>query len=77
VDFIAREIWLPHVSAKGNKIERARVKETTETWGTASEIVFHAEICSHGPVGRSSRTSNSNHLLTGHRPVATTFVKSR
>ena len=31
VNFIAREIWLPQVSAKGDKIERARVKETAET----------------------------------------------
>jgi hypothetical protein len=31
VDFIAREIWLRQVSAKGDKIERARVKETNET----------------------------------------------
>ncbi len=31
VNVIAREIWLPQVSAKGDKIERARVKETIET----------------------------------------------
>jgi hypothetical protein len=56
VDFIAREIWLPQVSAKGDKIERARVKETNETWRAASEILLHAELCSHGPAGRPIMT---------------------
>jgi hypothetical protein len=48
VNFNAREIWLPQVSAKGDKIERTRVKETAETWRAASEILLHAEICNHG-----------------------------
>jgi hypothetical protein len=52
VDFIAREIWLPQVSAKGDKIERARVKEPNETRRPATEILLHAETCSHGPEGR-------------------------
>ena len=43
VDFIAREIWLPQVSAKSNKIERARVKETAETWRAAAKILLHNE----------------------------------
>ena len=76
VDFIASEIWLPQVSAKGDKMERARVKETNETWRPASEILLHAEICSHGPAGRPIMTGILA-LLTGHRPAATTFVKSR
>jgi hypothetical protein len=76
VDFIASEIWLPQVSAKGDKMERARVKETNETWRQASEILLHAETCSHGPAGRPVMTGILA-LLTGHRPVATPFVKSR
>jgi hypothetical protein len=43
VNFIAREIWLPQVSAKSDKIERARVKETAETRRAASEILLHAK----------------------------------
>jgi len=31
VNFIAREIWLPQVGAKRDKIERARIKEAAET----------------------------------------------
>ena len=56
VDFIARKVWLPQVSAKGHKIERARVKETTETWRAASEIALHEKTCSHDAVGRPIRT---------------------
>jgi len=52
VDFLAREIWLPQVSAKGDKIERARLKETTKTRRAACELLLHAETCSHGPVSR-------------------------
>ena len=61
VDFIAREIWFPQVGAKGDKIERARFKETTETWRSACEILLHAKTCSRGPVGRPM-TSNSRLL---------------
>jgi hypothetical protein len=43
VDFIAREIWLPQVSAKGDKIKRAGIKETAETRRAASEILLHAK----------------------------------
>jgi hypothetical protein len=43
VDFSARQKWLSQVGAKGDKIQRARVEETTETWRTASEIPLHAE----------------------------------
>jgi hypothetical protein len=75
VNVIAREIWLPQVSAKRDKIERARVKETIETWRAASEILLHEATCSHGPRGRLIITS-SGRSLTRHRPVATTFVKS-
>lgn len=74
VDFLARQIRLPQVSAKGDKIERARVKETIETWRAASEIMLHEETSNHAPVYRPIRTSNSKLSLTGHRPVATTFV---
>jgi hypothetical protein len=52
VDFIAREIWLSQMGAKGDKVKRTRVKETSETWRAPSEILLHAETCSHGPVGR-------------------------
>jgi hypothetical protein len=52
VNFIAREICLSQVGAKGDKIERARVKETVETRRTAAEILLHAISSSHGPVGR-------------------------
>ena len=52
VDLSAREILLPQVSAKGDKVERARVQETNETWRAASEILLYAETCSHGPAGR-------------------------
>jgi len=31
------------VGAKSDKIERARVKETAETWRAVSEIVLHEE----------------------------------
>lgn len=55
VDFIAREIWLPQVGAESDKIERARVKETAETWRAAAKILLHKETCSHGPVGRPIR----------------------
>jgi hypothetical protein len=61
VDFIAREIWFPQVGAKGDKIARARFKETTETWRSACEILLHAKTCSHGPAGRPM-TSNSRLL---------------
>ena len=52
VNFIAREIRLPQVSAKDDKIERARIKQTIETRRAASEILLHVKTCSHGPMGR-------------------------
>jgi hypothetical protein len=55
MDFIAREIWLPQVGAKGDKIERTCVKETTEPWRSPSEILLHAETCSYGPVAVQSQ----------------------
>jgi hypothetical protein len=57
VNFIACEMWLPQVSAKGDKIERARIKQTAETRRAASEILLHAETRSHGSVGRPIITS--------------------
>jgi hypothetical protein len=57
VDFIAREIWLPQVSAKGDKIERARFKEAAETRRAPSEILLHPQTCSHGFTGRPIRTN--------------------
>jgi hypothetical protein len=48
MDFISREIWLPHVSAKGDKIERTGIKKTAETRRAVPEIVLHEELCSHG-----------------------------
>jgi hypothetical protein len=44
------------VCAKGDEIERARVKNAIETRRTLSEISFHAKTCSHGPVGRRMQT---------------------
>ena len=43
VDLIAGEILLSQVSAKGNKIERACIKQTPETWRAVSEILLHDE----------------------------------
>jgi len=43
VDLIACEICLPRVGAKGDKIKRARVKETAEPWRAASKILLHAK----------------------------------
>jgi hypothetical protein len=43
VDFIAGEMLLSQVSAKGDKIERACIKQTTETWRAAPEILLHDE----------------------------------
>ena len=40
VDIIARQKWLPQVGAKGHKIERARVKEATETRGRRPKPCF-------------------------------------
>jgi hypothetical protein len=57
VNFIACEMWFPQVSAKGDKIERARIKQTAETRRAASEILLHAETRSHGSVGRPIITS--------------------
>ena len=68
MNFIAREIWLPQVSAKGDKIERAGVKETTETRRAASEILLHEDTCSHGPAGRLIITSYSGPFID--RPQA-------
>ena len=43
VNFIAVEKRLTQVSAKRDKVERAGIKETTETWRAPSEILLHAE----------------------------------
>jgi hypothetical protein len=43
VNVIARKICLPQVSAKGDKIKRACIKDATETWRAASEILLHEE----------------------------------
>lgn len=43
VNVIAREICLPQVSAKGDKIKRACIKDTAETWRAASEILLHEQ----------------------------------
>jgi hypothetical protein len=65
VDIIARQKWFPQVGAKGHKIERARVEEATETRGTATETLLHAETCSHGPVSRPIITSHSSRSSNG------------
>jgi len=43
VNVIAREIFLPQVSAKGDKIKRACIKDTAEAQRAASEILLHEE----------------------------------
>ena len=58
VDFIAGEILLSQVSAKGDKIERACIKQTTETWRAVSEILLH-----HEPVATALWPSNQKDLF--------------
>src|SRR5215831_10066374 len=65
VHITARQKWLPQVGAKGHKIERARVKEATETRGTTTETLLHAETCSHSPVSRPIITSHSSRSSNG------------
>jgi len=59
VNVIAREVSLPQVSAKSDKIKRARIKDTAETRRAAFEILLHEETCSHGPAGRPIATTYS------------------
>ena len=43
MNVIACEKCLPQVSAKGDKIKRAGIKDTAETWRAAPEILLHEE----------------------------------
>ena len=60
VDFIAGEILLSQVSAKGNKIKRACIKQTPETWRAVPEILLHDE-----PVATALWAVQSEGLIRG------------
>jgi hypothetical protein len=56
MNVVARQKRPSLVCAKGDEIERARVKNAIETRRRLSEISLHAKTCSHGPVGRRMQT---------------------
>jgi hypothetical protein len=59
MNFVASEKRFSLVGAKSDEIQRARVKQATETWRAAPEILLHEEPCSHGPAGRTFFVVNS------------------